>query len=98
MQYDWRPDPGRTALYRLFNARGDLIYIGIATKPEERLKAHRWNIINPWRKEIATQKVGAWYDTRQQAEAADKAAIAAERPRYNRRHHPDWEKRWQVGR
>lgn len=79
---------GRTALYRLYGATGSLLYVGISVNPEARLKAHRWGPDRqPWRLEIASQAV-EWYDTRQQARAAEVAAIRAELPQHNRRHHP----------
>ena len=86
----WLPDPGRTGLYRLFDASGTLIYIGIATKPEERIKAHRWEKPKRWRHDIATHSV-EWFDTRIEAGIAEKAAIRAELPVHNRRHHPAYD-------
>ena len=79
--------PVRTALYRLFDSRGDLLYIGIAADPERRQKEHAGN--KAWWPQVAVHSV-EWHDTRDLALAAEARAIQAERPRYNRQHnlHP----------
>lgn len=74
----------RTALYRYFNADGDLLYIGISIDPDGRLKAHRDNH-EPWVSEAARRSV-EWHDTRADALKAEEEAIKAERPRFNGKH------------
>lgn len=83
----YRPDPGRTSLYRLYDGGDNLLYVGIATDPEKRVKVHRWDTTKKWRHEIA-RHTAEWFDTRIEAEQAEVTAIRAERPLYNRRHHP----------
>jgi hypothetical protein len=70
----------RTALYRIRNAGGDLLYIGISERPEYRWYAHRRT--HSWWSEVA-QFALEWHDTRAAAEVAEAAAIVAEVPRYN---------------
>lgn len=72
---------GRTALYRLFNAEGVLLYIGISSQPEVRRKQHVAQ--QPWGHLISRQEV-EWRDDRPTAERAEEAAIASESPLYNR--------------
>lgn len=88
--YDWKPDPGRTALYRLYDDAGRLLYIGIATDPEKRIKAHRWQEGKKWGREIA-HHTAEWFERRTQAAIAEAAAIRAELPMHNRRHHPAYD-------
>ena len=71
----------RTALYRIRDEEDELIYIGITTPGIP----FRWNghqAIQPWWDEVRSLTV-EWHDTRGEAEAAEKAAILAEQPRYN---------------
>jgi len=74
--------PRRTALYRLYNARNELIYVGVTwlTFPV-RMRGHAY--VQPWWDEVARATV-VWYETREKAEAAETEAIAAERPKYNK--------------
>lgn len=74
---------GRTALYRLFDGDGDLLYIGIANDPQQRWERHRQ--IKDWWPQVARKTV-EWHATRLEAAAAEEAAIQHERPRYNRTH------------
>lgn len=78
-------NPGPTALYRLFDARGDLLYVGIAADPEGRWKQHKRT--KPWASMVA-KRDDMWFKTRSAAEAAEILAIRAERPRYNIRDTP----------
>jgi predicted GIY-YIG superfamily endonuclease len=78
-------NPGPTALYRLFGAKSDLLYIGIAADPEERWKQHKRT--KPWASMVA-KRDNTWFKTRSAAEAAETLAIRAERPRYNIRDTP----------
>lgn len=71
---------GRTSVYRLFNSAGEILYIGCSCKPESRWKAHR--TLKTWWPEVASNTVD-WYDALQEAEAAERSAILAERPKYN---------------
>lgn len=73
---------GRTALYRLFDADDVLLYIGIAYDPDERWGAHRYGKSNAGMADVARRTL-EWFGDRAAAEAAEKAAIKAERPRLN---------------
>lgn len=75
--------PERTALYRLFGADNELLYVGITNNPERRLDHHRAR--KPWWREV-TMRVVEWYDDRPAAERAERKAIQTEGPRYNIHH------------
>jgi predicted GIY-YIG superfamily endonuclease len=73
-------DSERTAVYRLFDTYGALLYIGIAEVPERRWEQHAkdkswWHLVI--RKEVA------WCETRSKAEEAEKLGIRMEKPVYN---------------
>lgn len=73
-----------TALYRLFGATEELLYIGVAFDPKVRFVQHRkakW-----WHQ--ATRHTLEWFPTRAEAEAAETAAIQSESPLYNITDHP----------
>lgn len=72
-----------TALYRLFDAAGRLLYIGIAVSPRTRWYAHREE--KSWWPEVARETI-EWFPSRVQAESAEKAAIKTEAPMYNVTH------------
>lgn len=79
----------RTALYRYFDANGDLLYIGISNDPDFRWKAHLYESRRgDWPKE-AVRRTVEWHDSRPLALAAEEGAIKAERPRYNEKHNYD---------
>lgn len=71
----------QVALYRLFDAQGTLLYVGITDDLRTRMRAHPLD--KPWWPEVARKTV-AWYDTREDADRAETLAIAAERPKYNK--------------
>lgn len=73
----------RTALYRLYDADGQLLYIGVTTYPPKRFVEHERD--KPWWPDVARHHV-EWIDGRERAETAERCAIAAEGPRYNRIH------------
>ena len=70
----------RTALYRLRDCAGVLLYIGITHDPEARWRAHA--ATKAWWSEV-TRKEVEWHPDRCCAEAAEVAAIRAELPRHN---------------
>lgn len=77
------PERGRTALYRHFDSDGRLLYIGIASDPETRRKQHQRN--SRWAR-LSDDMAVEWFTTRGEAEAAERAAIASERPIFNTTH------------
>jgi predicted GIY-YIG superfamily endonuclease len=74
------PETRKVAVYRLFGANGELLYIGSTWDPKRRLTQHK--SLKPWWPEVARSEV-AWKENRQAAEEAEKLAVALEQPRYN---------------
>lgn len=70
----------RTALYRIYDAAGQLLYVGITIDPPTRF--HRHEADQPWWSELARIDV-VWYAERTLALQAEADAIISERPRYN---------------
>jgi hypothetical protein len=69
----------RTAVYRLFDSIPEVIYIGVSRRPGHRIYVHRGRA---WWAEVADLSI-EWHPSRKEAFAAERAAIKAERPRYN---------------
>lgn len=74
-----------TALYRLYDTRGALLYVGVTNNPERRFKQHRDS--KPWWPQVARKTV-EWRPSRVRALAEEAAAITAETPVYNIDHNP----------
>lgn len=70
-------------LYRFFDAEGTLLYIGITGNPRARWSQHS-KTKEGWRR-VDTIRV-QHLDSREELEAAEKAAIKAERPLWNVAH------------
>jgi hypothetical protein len=70
----------RTALYRLFDTEGRLLYVGITFNPRNRWAGHSQS--KSWWKQVVRRDI-EWHETRYAAEAAEAAAILAECPLYN---------------
>lgn len=70
----------RAALYRIFNSAGQLLYVGVANRPEERLTSHAGS--RRWWHEVAETRV-EWHPSREDAEKAEAVAINFENPLYN---------------
>lgn len=70
----------RTAVYRLFDTDGMLLYVGMTAYPTIRFSSHR--ATKPWWHEVATRRL-VWYATREAAAMAEIRAIQTEAPRYN---------------
>lgn len=75
--------PIPTALYRLRDQEGWLLYVGITDNPERRWKDHAKD--KPWWPEVADRSID-WLPSRAHAIAAEAAAIRTERPRHNVHH------------
>jgi predicted GIY-YIG superfamily endonuclease len=73
--------PERTALYRIHGEADALLYIGISHRVPLRWNQHQ--VVQPWWDELRSLTV-EWYDSREEAEEAESAAIEAEMPKYNR--------------
>ncbi len=76
----------RCALYRHFDGAGVLLYIGISEAIVGRGKQHAATA--EWARFVATT-AGEWHPSRTAALAAERAAIKAERPLFNRQYN-DW--------
>lgn len=70
----------RTALYRHYDADGQLLYVGITNDPKRRLYEHKCRAI--WSDQIANVTV-KWMPSRPDAEEAERQAIATESPVFN---------------
>jgi predicted GIY-YIG superfamily endonuclease len=70
----------RTALYRLFDAKGRLLYVGISRDPSFRWKQHRGD--KGWWPLVVDKRV-TWYATRMLALQAEALAIHTEAPIHN---------------
>lgn len=81
-----RNNHGPTAVYRLYNRAGELLYVGISSQPRVRLVAHQKR---PWWGEVATREI-VWYDHRQSASAEEERAIHREFPLYNAHDTKSW--------
>jgi DNA-binding transcriptional regulator YhcF (GntR family)/predicted GIY-YIG superfamily endonuclease len=70
----------RTALYRLFDSDGNLLYVGITNNPEYRFGQHRRT--KPWWPQVDHNEI-RWFDSLEEAAEAEKVTIAAEQPTHN---------------
>lgn len=68
------------AVYRLWDASGELLYIGSAYEPEVRCKEHQKK---PWWPEVAS-RTEEWHSNRSTAYTEELKAIAVERSKYNK--------------
>lgn len=75
--------PGEHCLYRHFDAPGNLLYVGISLSAVKRLGEH--NRSARWADQIVRVEITR-LPTRRAVEAAEQAAIKAERPIYNKQH------------
>jgi hypothetical protein len=71
----------RTALYRLYDETGQLLYLGIARDPEHRWKLHSDR--QPWWHLVAKKTV-EWHPDRATAEDAETRLSVIEKPLYDR--------------
>lgn len=70
----------RTALYRLYDVSGKLLYVGISNDPKRRFSSHRST--KAWWPEVDRRAVD-WFDSLWLASVAERTAITTEAPRYN---------------
>lgn len=70
----------RTALYRHFDADGQLLYVGITHSPAKRNLQHSKK--SNWFGEVAQSNV-EWFSSRGDAEAEERRVIRAEKPVHN---------------
>lgn len=72
-----------TALYRLYDASGRLLYVGISNNVHTRIRTHR--VEKFWGPDVADARI-EWFTTRAAALSAEATAIRRERPRHNVMH------------
>ena len=72
---------GRTALYRVFDADDQLLYVGISRNPNGRFANHATR--KPWWRETVASIEITWLATRALAHEAEALAIRDEDPIYN---------------
>jgi hypothetical protein len=70
----------RTALYRHWSAQGELLYVGISMSAAARTAQHSKSA--RWFEQVHSITV-EFFDTREEASAAERIAIVTERPRFN---------------
>lgn len=76
---------GETALYRLYDATGQLLYIGISRSPLNRWGVHAEN--HAWWSAVATYRL-EWHVDRETAIEAERRTVAAEEPLHNVQYNP----------
>lgn len=69
-----------TALYRHYNKDGRLLYVGVSVRVLMRLAEHRMGCA--WYRQIAKIEI-EWFNSRDEAMAAEAKAIREERPLHN---------------
>jgi predicted GIY-YIG superfamily endonuclease len=74
----------RTALYRLYDADGRLLYVGITTDPKTRFASHA--TYKSWWGQVARKDVTWLQGTWREALVTEAAAIRMERPKFNGKH------------
>lgn len=74
-------------VYRYFNTDGDLLYVGCSKDPWMRYRYHHTDS-RQWIHEVTRGQI-AVYPDRATALVAEREAIKAEHPRYNRTHRGD---------
>ncbi|MFC5144267.1 GIY-YIG nuclease family protein [Streptomyces aureoversilis] len=74
-----RAEGDEVALYRLFDANHQLLYVGISKDPMGRWREH---VANSWWRDVAEYSV-TWYPTRAEARAAEKTALTSENAKHN---------------
>jgi hypothetical protein len=78
----WPPPARPAVVYRLYDAAGVLLYVGISDDPERRMTDHRDNF--PWWGDVAREKTTrVWFKSKEHARSAEGRAIATEHPVHN---------------
>jgi predicted GIY-YIG superfamily endonuclease len=77
----------RCAVYRLRDASGSLLYVGISDNPTQRFRAHQST--KAWWSDVVSTTL-EWFPDRRSAALAEAAAIVEEHPLHNVRTAPDF--------
>lgn len=89
-----RPSDTRaTSVYRLFDAEGNLLYVGITNRGHHRLNQHAAD--KDWWQDVASATI-EHHLNRQAAMAAETKAIREENPRYNLQQKMTRQKYWSM--
>lgn len=72
----------RTALYRLYDASGTLLYVGVSNNPQRRFWGHKAE--KPWWSEVSRHTI-EWVESEGRALELEREAISTEAPKYNLR-------------
>lgn len=78
---------GETAVYRLSDSTGRLLYVGIGRNPQNRWGAHA--DLHAWWPQVATFEV-TWYGSRDDAAAEERRALREDSPAHNLHGTPKW--------
>lgn len=78
---------GETAVYRLHDANGRLLYVGMGRNPQNRWSAHADT--HAWWPKVATYEV-SWFSTREKAAAEERRALREDSPEHNIHGTPKW--------
>lgn len=70
----------QTCLYRIWDADGALLYVGISTNPDMRMYKHKRH--QPWWSEVDGVSY-EWFPNRESAQGAERSAIHHENPTHN---------------
>ncbi|MGY1439498.1 GIY-YIG nuclease family protein [Streptomyces reniochalinae] len=70
---------GRTALYRFYDGKGRLLYVGVSSQLERRWAQHEMS--KPWW-HLVERRTVEWHATGREALAAEEQAINSEAPLY----------------
>jgi excinuclease UvrABC nuclease subunit len=84
---------GETAVYRIYDQDGSLLYVGMGRNPMNRWAAHAEN--HAWWPRAASFRV-EWYATRKEAFDVELQAIRTEDPECNIHSRPGWGKEMYV--
>lgn len=76
-------NPGRTALYRLRDVDGALLYVGISQNLDIRWTNHAYT--QPWWHMVHAKEI-TWFETRAEAAEAERQAVRSENPRFDATH------------
>ncbi|WP_228981208.1 GIY-YIG nuclease family protein [Streptomyces sp. DH12] len=78
---------GQTAVYRIYDRQGSLLYVGMGNNPMNRWSSHAAQHV--WWAEAASFRV-EWFSTRAEAASVERVAIRDEDPKHNIHGRPGW--------
>lgn len=78
-------EPRRHALYRMFDAAGTLLYVGLTAHVEARMSQHK--VGKEWWPDVANVQL-EHFPSREEVARAEREAISSEKPLFNVMHAP----------